>query len=61
MRKNLDAFAAGVNAYAASHPDKIAPEVKVVLPLSGVDIIASRRRYRPGVNAPKSLVSSMQK
>lgn len=44
MRKNLDAFAAGVNAYAAAHPDKIAPEVKVVLPLSGVDIIAHAQR-----------------
>lgn len=44
MQKNLDAFAAGVNAYAAAHPDKIAPEVKVVLPLSGVDIIAHAQR-----------------
>lgn len=40
MQKNLDAFAAGVNAYAAAHPYKIDPQMKVVLPLSGVDIIA---------------------
>lgn len=44
MRKNLEAFAAGVNAYAAAHPDKIAPEVKVVLPLKGIDIIAHAQR-----------------
>lgn len=44
MRKNLDAFAAGVNAYAAAHPDRIAPEVKVVLPLTGVDIIGHAQR-----------------
>lgn len=44
MQKNLEAFAAGVNGYAAAHPDKIAPEVKVVLPLKGVDIIAHAQR-----------------
>ena len=44
MRKNLDAFAAGINAYAAAHPDQIDPEVKVVLPLTGVDIIAHAQR-----------------
>lgn len=44
MQKNLEAFAAGVNAYAAAHPDRIAPEVKVVLPLRGVDIIAHAQR-----------------
>lgn len=44
MQKNLDAFAAGVNAYAAAHPDQIAQDVKVVLPLKGVDIIAHAQR-----------------
>ncbi|WP_293979973.1 penicillin acylase family protein [Sphingobium sp.] len=44
MQKNLDAFAAGINAYAAAHPDRIAQEVKVVLPLKGVDIIAHAQR-----------------
>ncbi|MFC0146699.1 acylase [Sphingobium scionense] len=44
MQKNLEAFAAGINAYAAAHPDKIAPEAKVVLPLKGVDIIAHAQR-----------------
>ena len=44
MRRNVDAFAAGVNAYAAAHPDAIAPEMRQVLPLSGVDIIAHAHR-----------------
>jgi len=39
MRSNLDAFAAGVNAYARAHIDKIDPEVRQVLPLTGVDIM----------------------
>ncbi len=44
MRRNLDAFAGGVNAYAAAHPDAIAPEMRQVLPLSGVDIIGHAHR-----------------
>jgi acyl-homoserine-lactone acylase len=44
MRKDLDAFAAGINAYAAAHPDKIAADVKQVLPISGVDIMAHAHR-----------------
>lgn len=44
MQKDLNAFAAGVNAYAAAHPDKIDPAMAVVLPLSGVDIIGHAHR-----------------
>ena len=44
MRANLEAFAAGVNAYAAAHPDKISDEVKMVLPLSGLDILQHAHR-----------------
>ena len=40
MRNNLDAFAAGINAYANQHPDALAEAVRVVLPVSGVDVIA---------------------
>ncbi|MDX3911395.1 MAG: acylase [Sphingobium sp.] len=39
MRANLDAFAAGINAYAAANIDKLDPEVRQVLPLTGVDIM----------------------
>lgn len=44
MQKDLNGFAAGVNAYAAAHPDKIDPAMKVVLPLTGVDIIGHAQR-----------------
>lgn len=39
MRADLDAFAAGVNAYAKANMDKLAPDVRQILPLSGVDIM----------------------
>ncbi|PHP20209.1 acylase [Sphingobium sp. IP1] len=39
MRADLDAFAAGVNAYAKANMDKLDPEVRQVLPLTGVDIM----------------------
>ncbi|MDF0487460.1 penicillin acylase family protein [Sphingomonas sp. H39-1-10] len=44
MRADLDAFAAGINAYAAAHPDKIDPAVKVVLPITGLDVIQHAHR-----------------
>ena len=39
FRQYLDAFARGINDYARAHPDKIGKEYKVVLPVSGVDVI----------------------
>lgn len=44
FRKNLDAFASGINAYAAAHPDEIDPTLRVVLPVSGVDVVAHAHR-----------------
>jgi acyl-homoserine-lactone acylase len=44
FRADLDAFAQGINDYAAKHPDKIDPAVKVVLPISGIDVIAHAER-----------------
>ncbi len=44
MKRDLDAFAAGINAYATEHPDQLSPEVKVVLPVSGLDVIAHWER-----------------
>jgi acyl-homoserine-lactone acylase len=40
MRDDLDAFAAGIDAYASEHPERIAPSVRVVLPVTGLDVIA---------------------
>jgi acyl-homoserine-lactone acylase len=39
FRKYIDAFARGVNDYAKAHPDTIAPEARIVLPIDGVDVI----------------------
>lgn len=40
LRGFLDAFAEGINAYARAHPDSVADEVEVVLPVSGRDVAA---------------------
>jgi len=44
FRSYLDAFAAGVNAYAQEHADCIDDEVAVVLPIEGVDLLAHVQR-----------------
>lgn len=44
FKANLDAFAKGMNDYAAAHPDAIDSDVKVVLPITGVDVVAHAHR-----------------
>lgn len=44
MRADLEAFAAGINAYAAAHPEAIAESVRPVLPVSGLDVMAHAHR-----------------
>ena len=44
FRADLDAFAQGINDYAASHPEALDRDVTVVLPLTGVDIMAHAHR-----------------
>jgi acyl-homoserine-lactone acylase len=44
FRKYMDAFARGVNDYAKAHPDAIAAEYRVVLPVSGVDVVGHSLR-----------------
>jgi len=44
MRDYLDAFAAGINAYALEHPEQIDEQVKLVLPIEGIDILAHVQR-----------------
>jgi acyl-homoserine-lactone acylase len=44
FRSYLDAFAAGINAYAGEHPELIDDEVEVVLPVTGEDILAHLQR-----------------
>ena len=44
MRANLDAFAAGVNQYAADHPETLADSLKVALPVTPQDVLAHGQR-----------------
>jgi acyl-homoserine-lactone acylase len=45
FRANLDAFAAGINAYARQHPERLADEVQVVLPVTAEDVLAYTLRF----------------
>ena len=44
FKANLDAFAKGMSDYGAAHPEAIDPEVRVVLPVTGVDVVAHAHR-----------------
>ena len=44
MKAYLDAFAAGMNAYAEAHPDRIDDAVEVVLPVAPADALAHVQR-----------------
>jgi acyl-homoserine-lactone acylase len=44
FRKYIDEFARGINDYAKAHPDTIGAEYRVVLPVSGVDVIGHTLR-----------------
>ncbi|MDZ7704130.1 MAG: acylase [Trueperaceae bacterium] len=44
FRDYLDAFADGVNAYAAAHPETIADPLEAVLPVTGADLLAHTQR-----------------
>lgn len=44
LRSYLEAFAAGVNAYAEAHPERIADEVEPVLPVTATDLLAHTQR-----------------
>ena len=45
FRSYLDAFAAGINAYGAAHPEALAPEVKQVLPITALDLIEHEQHF----------------
>lgn len=44
FRKNLDAFARGINDYARAHPNHASPALRVVLPVDGVDVVGHSLR-----------------
>ena len=41
----LSAFADGVNAYVAAHPDRLAADVRIVLPVEPADLLAHALRF----------------
>jgi acyl-homoserine-lactone acylase len=45
FRRNLDAYAAGINAYAHKHPEALVAEVKQVLPITTLDIIEREQAF----------------
>jgi acyl-homoserine-lactone acylase len=45
FRSYLDAFAAGIDAYAAAHPEALAPEVKQVLPITALDLMKHEQHF----------------
>ena len=62
MRKNLDAFAQGVNDYAKENPAKISTDAKMALPVTATDVIAHVQRVTHFVFlAPQAQVASMEK
>jgi acyl-homoserine-lactone acylase len=56
MRRNLEAFADGINAYAEANPELIDDEVEVVLPVTGADVLAHGNRVVPGAHGAGSSV-----
>jgi acyl-homoserine-lactone acylase len=45
FRSYLDAFAAGINAYAAKHPEALSEEVKRVLPIIALDPVEHSQHF----------------
>src|SRR5215510_4129803 len=44
FRKYLDEFARGINDFGRAHPETIDPQSRVVLPVSGVDVVGHSLR-----------------
>lgn len=44
FRKNLDAFARGINDYAKAHPNHTSAPMRVVLPVNGIDVVGHSLR-----------------
>ncbi len=44
MKADLDAFAAGINQFGKDHGEELSPEVRKVLPVTGVDVVAHWER-----------------
>ncbi len=57
FRRAVDAFADGINTCAATYRDTLLPELRVVLPVSGVDVMAHAQRilYFSFVTSPRQV------
>jgi acyl-homoserine-lactone acylase len=61
FRADLDAFARGINDYAAANPEALDPKVRAVLPITGVDIVAHAHKlmnYNYIASEKRALVDS---
>ncbi len=45
FRGYMEAFAAGITAYAKAHPEKLSPEAKQVMPVTGLDVIEHTHHF----------------
>jgi acyl-homoserine-lactone acylase len=60
FKRYLEAFAAGINAYAAAHPDKLSAEAKRVLPVTARDVVGHALRiFQYTYIAPASTPDSL--
>jgi acyl-homoserine-lactone acylase len=56
FRADLEAFAAGIDAYAAAHPEALSPQARQVLPVSAADVLGhSLRLFQYVYLAPPSI------
>jgi len=60
FRSHLAAFARGINAYAAAHPDTLSPQARKVLPVSAADVIGhALRLFQYVYLAPPTIVDHL--
>ena len=60
FRADLEAFAGGMNAYAAAHPEALSDATRRVLPVSGVDVVGyAERLFQYVYIAPQSLAEHL--
>jgi acyl-homoserine-lactone acylase len=60
FRADLEAFAAGIDAYAAAHPEALSPQARQVLPVSAADVLGhSLRLFQYVYLAPPTIADHL--
>jgi acyl-homoserine-lactone acylase len=60
FRADLEAFAAGMNAYAQAHPEGLSEEARRVLPITGLDVIGyAHRLFQYVYIAPQAVANRL--